>query len=197
VRELLHGTVLGDGYLEPHGKGVRLQIIHSVAQKEYIEWKHRELAQLNPSPLYYYAKTRYPFWRFVTRSHPYLMELRELFYVAGRKIIPDRILELLNTPQSLAVWFMDDGTLNKSSGSMLFETQSFSTEDIEKLRNCLQVNFGIQSRPCKSGKGRGLRLYIPVREARKLKAIIEPYVISQMRYKLPFVPVTTEAARLR
>lgn len=197
MRELLHGTMLGDGYLEPHGKGVRLQVVHSVAQTAYIEWKHEQLTSLRPSPLYHYAKAKYPFWRFVTTSHPYLIELRELFYPCGKKIVPACISELLDTPQSLAVWFMDDGTLMKASGAVLFETQSFSVEDIEKLRLCLQRNFDIQSKPVKSGKGRGLRLYVGVAEARKLKSIIEPYVIDQMRYKLPFVPVTTEAARPR
>ncbi|MEW6209738.1 MAG: hypothetical protein AB1631_15325 [Acidobacteriota bacterium] len=185
MRELLHGTMLGDGYLEPHGRGIRLQVVHSASQKAYIEWKHKELAQLNPSPLYYYAKARYPFWRFVTRSHPYLAELRELFYVESKRVVPDTIMELLNSPQSLAVWFMDDGTLNRSSGAVAFETQSFSPGDIEKLQTCLQANFGIRSNPIKSGVGRGLILYVPVAEARKLSAIIEPHVISQMRYKLP------------
>ena len=197
MRELLHGTMLGDGYLEPHGRGTRLQVVHSAAQKAYIEWKHRQLAELNPSPLYYYAKAKYPFWRFVTTAHPYLTELREKFYVANKRVVPDDILELLKTPLALAVWFMDDGTLSKHQGTVLFETQSFSVEDIEKLQWCLQANFGLQSKPHQSGKGRGLRLYIGVAEARKLKAIIEPYVLDQMRYKLPFVPVTTEAARPR
>jgi hypothetical protein len=197
VRELLHGTMLGDGYLEPHGKGVRLQVVHSVNQREYIEWKHKELASLHPGPLYYYAKAKYPFWRFVTKSHPYLIMLRELFYPSGKKIVPDCIMELIREPQSLAVWFMDDGTVDKRRGSVLFETQSFSIEDIEKLQYCLQVNFDIQSKPIKSGNGRGLRLYVSIAESRKLKTIIEPYVISQMRYKLPSVPVTTEAVRPR
>ncbi len=189
--------MLGDGYLEPHGKGVRLQVVHSAAQKAYVEWKHEQLASLKPSPLYYYAKAKYPFWRFVTRSHPYLIELRQMFYVDGRKVVPDLILELLKTPESLAIWFMDDGTVDKRRGSALFETQSFSSEDIEKLRCCLHVNFGIQSNPIRSGKGRGLRLYVPIAEAKKLRSIIEPHVLDQMRYKLPFVPVTTEAARPR
>jgi hypothetical protein len=185
VREILHGTVLGDGYLEPHGRGVRLQVVHSAAFKAYAEWKHQELALLRPGPLYYYAKAKYPFWRFVTRSHPYLIELREVFYCEGKKIIPDQISDLISTPQSLAVWFMDDGTLSKESGAMMFETQAFSFEDIEKLRHCLWMNFGFQSRPHHSGRGRGLRLYVPVAEARKLSQIIEPYVIACMRYKLP------------
>jgi hypothetical protein len=29
MKDTLIGIVLGDGYLEPHGRGVRLQVIHS------------------------------------------------------------------------------------------------------------------------------------------------------------------------
>jgi len=163
-------------------------VVHSAAHKAYAEWKHQELALLKPSPLYYYAKAKYPFWRFVTRSHPYLIELREVFYREGKKVVPDQIFDLIRTPQSLAVWFMDDGTLNKESSSVLLETQAFSLDEIERLRQCLWMNFRIQSHPVHSGRGRGLRLYVPVAEARKLSQIIEPHVIASMRYKLPMSP---------
>ena len=197
MREFLHGTMLGDGYLEPHGKGVRLQVNHSATQKAYVEWKHEQLQSLMPSPLYHCVKVKYPFCRFITKSHPYLIELRKVFYVNGKKVVPDHISDLLNTPLSLAVWFMDDGTVDKRRGSVLFETQSFSVEDIECLQECLLVNFDIKSNPVKSGRGRGFRLYVSIAQAIKLKAIIAPHVIDSMRYKLPFVPVTTEAVRPR
>jgi hypothetical protein len=56
-----------------------------------------------------------------------------MFYLDGKKVVPSQISELLKTPLSLAVWFMDDGTVDKRRGSVLFETQSFSFEDIERL----------------------------------------------------------------
>jgi hypothetical protein len=40
MKDTLIGIVLGDGYLEPHGRGVRLQVIHSARYKAYVEWKH-------------------------------------------------------------------------------------------------------------------------------------------------------------
>lgn len=36
MKETLIGTVLGDGYLEPHGRGARLQVNHSVRLKAYV-----------------------------------------------------------------------------------------------------------------------------------------------------------------
>ncbi len=86
---------------------------------------------------------------------------------------------------------MDDGTCDKRQGSILFETQCFCLRDIEKLRKCLVDNFGLNATIHKSGKGRGLRLYLSVKEALKFKSIIESFVLPEMRYKLPCTPVTT------
>ena len=188
MKEILLGMVLGDGYLEPHGRGVRLEVIHSESQKSYIEWKHEELRPLSPTPLHYHHRSKYPFWRFLTKIHPYLAQLREIFYVGGRKVVPDIIESLLTPPESLAVWFMDDGTCDKRQGSILFETQCFPQIEIEKLQGCLWRNFGIRTNIHRSGRNRGLRLYVPVRESQKLKTIIEPYILPELKYKLPRSP---------
>lgn len=188
MKELLLGMVLGDGYLEPHGKGVRLQVNHAVRFASYINWKRDLLRALEPGSLHTNSNNGYPFWRFVTRCHPDLADLRRLFYVDGKKIIPDGIQKMLLHPQSLAVWFMDDGTCDKRQGSMLFETQCFDASDVERLRETLQANFDIRVKAHRCGVGRkGCRLYVSVAEARKLRKIIEPYVLPEMRYKL-FVP---------
>jgi hypothetical protein len=185
MKETLLGTILGDARLEWHGRGVRLTLNHSVAQKSYLEWKRQELASLHPSPLFLHAETRYPFWRFVTRIHPLLDELWNKFYVDGTKQVPHDIDRLLVAPKTLAVWFMDDGTIDKRQGSLLFETQCYPRNQIELLQRCLARNFEITSSIHKSGEGRGLRLYVPVQEAKKLAEIISPYTLPEMRYKLP------------
>jgi LAGLIDADG DNA endonuclease family len=194
VKETLIGTVLGDGYLEPHGRGVRLQVNHSERFKAYVEWKRLEFLELKPSSLHRHDNGGYPFWRFVTRSHPYLVELRRLFYAGGRKGVPQKIGSLLTHPKSLAVWFMDDGTCDRRQGSVLFETQSFSADDLDCLRDVLLDNFDIKTSVHRSGVRRGSRLYVTVAEARKLAAIVGPYVLPELRYKLPF-PVTTDGRK--
>lgn len=194
MKETLIGIVLGDGYLEPHGRGIRLQVNHAERHKAYVEWKRQELIELKPSPLHRHDNGGYPFWRFVTRSHPYLAELRELFYVGRTKVVPETVGILLTHPKSLAVWFMDDGTCDRRQGSVLFETQSFRPDDLERLQAVLSDNFGIRSAVHRSGVRRGSRLYVTVAEARKLAEIIEPYVLPELRYKLPF-PVTTEGRK--
>jgi hypothetical protein len=194
VRATLIGTVLGDGYLEPHGRGVRLQVVHSAKLKAYVEWKHQELRDLHPSPLHYHDNGGYPFWRFVTRCHSALTELRRLFYRNGRKVIPEEFRSLFRHPKSLAVWFMDDGTCDRRQGSILFETQCFGGDDLLRLKEALQASFGLKTTIHRSGVGRGMRLYVPVAEARKLAGLIEPYVLPELRYKLP-IPVTTDGRK--
>ncbi|CUU34118.1 hypothetical protein GXSOP10_1105 [Armatimonadetes bacterium GXS] len=66
MKDTLIGIVLGDGYLEPHGRGVRLQVIHAARFKPYVEWKRCKLRELQPSPPHYQANRGYPYWRFVT-----------------------------------------------------------------------------------------------------------------------------------
>lgn len=188
MEETLLGTILGDARLEWHGRGVRLTLNHSVKQKTYIEWKRQELMTLAPSPLFFHAKGLYPFWRFVTKIHPRLQELWNIFYANGSKQIPENIADLLTTPKALAVWLMDDGTLDRRQGSILFETQSYSRSQIECLQDCLQRNFAILTTIHQSGVGRGLRLYVPVTQARRLTQIVSPYVVSEMRYKLSLSP---------
>ncbi len=101
MKDIVIGTVLGDGYLEQHGKGVRLQVVHCVAQEPYVKWKHSELSVLLPSPMYLY-NGKYPFWRFVTRSHPFLEKLRQIFYVNRKKRIPNDIGKYLDNPVSIS-----------------------------------------------------------------------------------------------
>lgn len=188
MEETLVGTILGDARLEWHGRGVRLTLNHSVKQKSYIEWKRQELAPLQPSPLFLNANGLYPFWRFVTKIHPRLQELWKIFYVNGSKQVPENIADLFTTPKMLAVWLMDDGTLDRRQGSILFETQSYSRTQVEYLQCCLQRNFGIQTSIHRSGRERGWRLYVPVEQARQLTHIVLPYVLPEMRYKLPLSP---------
>ncbi len=184
MKDLLAAMVLGDGYLEPHGRGVRLQVNHSERYRDYVEWKREVLSAYQPSPIHY-CQARYPHWRFVTRTHPELTELRQVFYRDGVKRVPMEILSMLNTPRALAVYFMDDGTQDRRYGTLRLETQSYDREGIERIRECLETNFGIHSRIHRSGLRRGVRLYVSAKEAGTLDRLVRPYFVASMLYKLP------------
>ncbi len=109
-------------------------------------------------------------------------------------MVPETIGRLLTHRKSLAVWFMDDGTCDRRQGSVLFQTQCFDPDDLDRLQVVLRDNFGVKTTVHRSGVGRGSRLYVTVAEASKLAAIVGPYVLPELRYKLPF-PVTTDGRK--
>jgi len=135
-KEIIIGNILGDGYLEFNGfKGTRLQVKQSSKSRDYIFWLYQELKNLCHSGPNKRADGSQ--WFFGTRYLDDLTELRNLFYdQSGKKILPDNIKGMLNQPLSLAVWYMDDGTLDwrpKDHYAFSLITNGFSLRETEKL----------------------------------------------------------------
>lgn len=196
--DVLIGTILGDAYIDKYPNDARIEIMHSIRQKELVNWKFNELKRfisMKPMQSEYfdprYAK-KYYWWRFQTRRFPEFKKLACMFYRGKRKIVPKNIEKLLVNPISLAVWYMDDGGRRKDCHGMFLNTLSYTLYEQRKLQSCLLNNFGINSRV--HWITDGYRLYIPQQEAKKFCQIIAPYIIPSMIYKLPYDPVTTESA---
>jgi hypothetical protein len=111
---------------------------------------------------------------------------RNLFYRDGKKIVPETIQKLLSHPIGLAVWYMDDGGLSSSKRAVTISTHSFSREENELLVQCLWKNFDLQANI--NWDGKGFRLYILVKMAMRFKRIVDPYMLSVLRYKIPLTP---------
>ncbi len=200
-KEIVFGNILGDGFLQPMKSGkVRLETGHCCQQYKYFQWKYKELKRFicaEPHLVEFSDKRynkNYSQWRFKTRSSGFFVPFYKYFYKKGHKQIPTSIVEIFDSPLSLAVWFMDDGGRRNDSYGLFLNTLSFSLKENEILVKCLKKNFSLNSRihwiQC------GYRLYIPSREAKRFCEIVNPYVISSMRYKLSYNPVTTSFARL-
>ncbi|MDD2731730.1 MAG: hypothetical protein PHI53_00875 [Candidatus Pacebacteria bacterium] len=189
-KRLLIGTLLGDGTLELNGRYARLRINHSLKQKTYVEWKHKLLyklaardrivcfsrnADLRTNKTYYFC-------RFDTNTNFLLDRFYKIFYVNGKKRVPNNIIKVLNDPLSLAVWFMDDGYKRNDCNSLRISTDAFTFKEQILLKNCLKENFNID---CKiHRKGKYWNIYIPSLEAKKFSRIIKPYIIPEMKYKI-------------
>jgi len=197
---VLVGTILGDAYIDQYSNDARVAIMHSLKQKEYVNWKYQELkrfVKMSPMGSEYYDSRynkKYFWWRFQTRRFPEFKRVAKLFYEGKRKIIPGNIDKILTNPISLAVWYMDDGGRRMDCHGMFLNTLSYSKTEQIKLQKCLLKNFGINTRI--HWITDGFRLYIPKSEARHFCEIISPYIIPSMVYKLPYDPVTTESAGL-
>ena len=195
-KEILIGTILGDAHLEElyTPELSRLKIEHSYKQREYVDWFYEEFKNwIRTKPKQKLKKVFgkiHNNYGFCTYGHRLLGNFQKDFYVEKKKIIPNSLLSNI-TPLSLAVWYMDDGSIksNKHKGVFL-NTQSFREKDVKTLQSILENKFGIASSTRKDGEGE--QIYLGGNSGEKFIKIIEPFIISSMRYKIPRVLRLTE-----
>ncbi len=191
-REILIGTMLGDGHLEQNGPGVRLRVDHGMSQRDYLRWKYQAFKNLVPSEprvirSFHKRDHRYDErLHFSTYSNGIFQEWRELFYKDRVKIIPESISEILTSPLSLAVWFMDDGYKRNDCNALRISTDLFTLKEQEQLVECLEENFGVQSTIHK--KGKTYNIYIPQTSSAKFVELVKPYVLDSLLYKVSLTP---------
>lgn len=175
--QLIVGSLLGDATLLRTTAGFCFRVHHGLAQRYWVDWKYCRLrAFVRSAPR---SSGRGYYFRTVT--HPQLTTLRHLFYCDARKIVPCELLEEYLTPFALAVWIMDDGA---ADGSQLrINTQSFSVSECNALREFLRENLGLHF-SLNADKGRP-RLRCASRSMPRLRELIGPYLLPEMRYKLP------------
>ncbi len=189
-KQIVVGTLLGDGYIhrDRYG-GCRLEIKHSQEQRLYVTWLFNKLESLCPGCPKQRADNKQ--WRFVTSAIDDLSVLHNTFYKDRRKIVPSNISELLASPLALAVWYMDDGSLDfrpKSHYAFTISTNSFSVEECDALVKMLKSNFDISASiqtPLCRGK-RYPQLYIGKDGRDVFTRLIKKFVVTDcFRHKLP------------
>lgn len=178
-KSVLIGSLLGDGYLDETTMGYSFRLHHGIKQKDYIDWKYQVLSNIVNSPPKVYGTRVY----FRTVSHPYLVNLRKLFYREDKsKVIPENFLEKFLDPLSLAVWLMDDGTSEGRSQCVKINSQSFSYTDNEIICKLLRSKFGLKVSINKD------RTYFRTRFHKesmpRLTEIVQPYFLPSFLYKL-------------
>lgn len=171
--------MLGDGYLRivPNRSNALFEI-HS-SSKDYVEWKYYELKNIIAS-FPKQIKGKRISYRFSTRQHSDLTKIYFQFYKNRKKIVPDLKLD----PLMIAVWFMDDGS--KSYNTFYFNTQGFDILYQKKLIQMLKDQYRIESSLNKDKKY--YRIRVKTNSAPILRNIINPYIISCMKYKLGETP---------
>lgn len=189
-REIIIGSILGDGgvYVRKGYPRAYYTVKQSSKYSEYVEWLFSELKNLCPSEI----KRRKDNGQLYFYSSPseYLTKAQLLFYKNRIKKVPENIREILKSPLSLAVWFMDDGTLDyrpKDHCAFHLCTNCFSKEDTQILIDTLNENFGIVASLhytlCR-GK-RHSRIYIGAKGRDRFIKLVSPYILNCFKYKLP------------
>lgn len=192
-REVIVGAILGDGHMETsNGISYRLKIEHSIKQKEYINWLYESLKDwVLKEPCeknkMVFGKVFTNIW-FNTIRHVALRYYGKVFYKDKIKTIPINIAKLL-TPVSMAVWFMDDGSIkSKHHKTLLINTQSFPKDKLEFLQEAILKKFQINSNLRKQKEG--FQLEFRGQDATKFAQIIEPNLVPSMRYKIDPIGLT-------
>ncbi|MDI6883293.1 MAG: hypothetical protein QMC93_02340 [Patescibacteria group bacterium] len=188
-REIIIGNILGDGSLEFNRYiGTRLQIKQSEQYKDYVLWLYEKLKNLcNSRPKQRKDNNQ---WYFSTRALKELTSLHKLFYKKRRKIIPYNISELLTSPLTVAVWYMDDGSLDfrpKDHYAFVLNTDSFLLKEVQILGKTIERNFGVKTNVYNSlCRGRRYpKIYIGAKGRDKFLSLVKPYILNCFSHKLP------------
>jgi recombination protein RecA len=187
-KDLIVGTVLGDGCIAIHGrknKSYRLTVGHCEKQKDFLMWKKSILGNfVNVINKIEDKRGNSIMFNFTTVTHNEFSNYRKLFYDGNKKVIKDELINHLK-PLSLAAWFLDDGTLMKNV-NMRLSTDSFTKEENEKLQWMLKCNFDIRSKVCEYTRNNKKYYYMSFnkRNSLKMTEIIAPYSVECMQYKL-------------
>lgn len=187
-RLIINGALLGDGCLYTAwggtSKNYRFAKMHSVKQREYVDWTYKKLHPFVLTPPKLYEPTQA--LRVRTISHPELTALHKLFYKNGKKVLPENIREIIKSSLALAVWFMDDGNAIIRNGKLVgynLNTQSFSFQE-HKILICV-FNEVYDIYPVIERNKKWYRLAVSKKLSRKIfRSIIQEHIIPSMKYKL-------------
>lgn len=188
-RDIIVGSILGDGCLEISRWGsTRLQFKQSIEKQEYIFWLFEEMTNLCRSAPKQRSDNLQ--WYFSTRYSRELTSLRNYFYQDEIKVVPENIIDLLRNPISLAIWFMDDGTLDwrvKDHYAFRLATNCFSFVGNKLLVEALERNFGVHATvqtTCIRGKIYP-RIHIGASGRNIFLQLVSPFVLNCFKHKIP------------
>nr|QWC53673.1 LAGLIDADG homing endonuclease [Rhizoctonia solani] len=130
LKQILVGLLLGDAHIQKHKLGInpRLVFVQGLINKDYLLHLYDLFKTYSPqeptiSDMSPHRRTGKVYSKiyFSTYSLPCFLELYNLFYVAGTKIVPSNI-EVLFTPLSLVYLICDDGSFCQRDKAIILNT---------------------------------------------------------------------------
>ena len=197
-RNLLIGLLIGDGTIS---NNFVFKIAHSEAQKDYLEWKIKQLidAGIRNNGIKSYIKTSgfnsgVPVYYTQLNIIPFIKVLRRVFY-KNKKIIGNRKMLNRLSARELAIWYMDDGHINirktgkKIHGFYIKISTCEPKEEVQILIDYFKEVWGINFYMFHEGRSaNSYSLCCGTKEGIKFINIIKPYVlqIPSMIYKITY-----------
>lgn len=197
-RNIIVGTLLGDGHLETQDRGrtFRLKIEHSSNQRAYVDWLYSELQPITgTAPREQTRVCRFPggsmkvlsSYGFATYSLGAFRFYAQQFYAGGKKAIPKLIRKMIH-PVSLAIWYLDDGSFKSNlHRTYIIHSHGYAKSDLERMRETL-LKFGVSTSLHRQNRT-GIvfwRIYVRSASAERFRELIAPILkqIPAMQYKL-------------
>lgn len=192
-RNIIVGTLLGDGYLDLHGTkpSYRYYFSQKELNKDYVyhiysyfeDWCSQEPKNAKSGKNIQDKDTTFVYFR--TCVHPSFIFYANQFYLDNpntnkrEKVVP-KLLHKWLTAEALAYWFMDDGS--KNSSGYLLNTQNFTLKEQERLADALGRKFNFEINLHKDRNN--YRLYITAKSRDSFTNIISPFILPCFKYKL-------------
>ena len=201
-KDLLMGLILGDGsiYKDRRCNSYELYIGHGEKQRDYLEWK---LNILNNSGIFknkikekskiVKLKGKEFLQFYFTKCSKITKEIYDLYY-KDEVVNIDSILKTIKSDRSLAIWFMDDGSIYKRKNkkkdgtitwirpSLKLCTHCFSYEDnlkiVQWFKNRYFVDCYIVSETKRNREGQPVYYYLNFNgeNTDKIYKIIKSYI---------------------
>lgn len=184
MRQVLLGTLLGDGYMRTHNS---YGVAHGIHQGDYL---YHVAESLGPfvSVVEYKKSSKGESLGLRTRCHHQFKEYSSRFYPCGssRKVLGGVSIGDLG-PEGLAYWFMDDGKYD-GSGFYLC-VGDLPGPHAEVLARMLGDRFGLVCTVQAHDASRGYRnIYVTAQSRMRFLELVSSSVIPSMCYKLNGTP---------
>lgn len=197
-RGIIIGMCLGDGCIKRKSKDYKeLTIYHSHKQLRYLQDKAYKLHKILGGKQFkiYERKVKlnnnkeYVIFG-ISRQHPYFKLLhRWLYNGEGKKEFTRKILDKL-TPEGIAYWYMDDGSLvvhtNKAGEISSFQIRLHTYCSLKECEDMIQYfkdTYDINFHIAKHTNKEQYSLRANTKEGNKFLSLIYPYKLNSMDYK--------------
>ena len=198
IKKLLIALLIGDGTIS---NNYVFKLSHCIEQEEFLKWKLKELDKLgikNNGLKTYVSSTGYNEGSTVLYSQmsitPTIKALRRSLY-KPKKTISKSLLNWLDE-KGLAIWYMDDGSININSseqrnGSVQRQCRIATCENLETVEEIIdyfKTKWDIQFIKFLEGKNTYSIITSTLKDTEKFINIVKPYVqeIPSMLYKIRY-----------
>ena len=141
--EWINGELLGDGCVSITRSRFCGYFCYASKFREYINYVSEFLSQRGIKQRSY-IRVRYdkgkPYYHYLSKNYPELLELRRRWYPEGAKIVPK---DIQLTSLTCRQWYIGDGSCNSSRRDLRLHSQGFPIEDVEFLVDKLK-NIGFK-----------------------------------------------------